>query len=106
MVGSTISARNKAQEAEEEAMKFKSSLYSRSDSTSRPSFGYHKTYQSTDSYENPYERKSSQEIKKSPDLFSVVCFECGANITLEDKFCQNCGDSTHDELINYYKVHK
>ena len=106
MVGSNLSARGKAQEAENEAMLFKSGLYSKSDNTSQPSFNYHKNYQTSPIYDDPYQNKSKKEIKKSPDLFSVVCFECGANINLNDKYCQNCGDSTHDELINYYKVNK
>ena len=104
VLGSTLSARNKAESAENEAMNFKSNLYSRSDNTSRPSFSYHKSNEVPDSYEDMYGQRSKSEIKNSPDLFSIVCFECGAHINLEDKYCQNCGDSTHDELINYYKV--
>lgn len=100
-VFSTIRAREKAEQAENEAMNFKATLYSTNDATSRPSFNYYKTSPVPDSYDNPYFQKSNKEIKKAPDLFSIVCYECGANINLEDKFCQNCGDSTKEEIKDF-----
>lgn len=106
IIGSVKSSRNKAQQAEDEAMRFKSSVYSNSSTDSQPSFGYHKDTKIPSHYDNPFENKTPQEIKKSPDLFSIMCFECGAHISLDDKFCPNCGDSTHDELIEYYKITK
>ena len=40
---------------------------------------------------------------KNDSVFSLTCYKCGSNLTLQDKFCQNCGNSTHEELINFYK---
>ena len=105
-LGQTMSTRSKAQNAEQEALEFKSTLYSKSDSSSRPSFKYDKKRSVPEIYDDDFYERSPKEIKKSDDLFSIVCFECGTHINLEDKYCQNCGDSTHDELINYYKLHK
>ena len=42
----------------------------------------------------------------SLDIFSLQCYECGSNLTLQDKFCQQCGNSTHEELMDFYKVVK
>ena len=103
--GSIISARTRAQNAENEAYQFKSSLYSSSDFSSKPSFEYHKNSPVPESYEDKYYQQSFKDVKKSSDVFSIVCFECGAQLSLNDKFCPNCGDSTHDELVNYYKLH-
>ena len=43
---------------------------------------------------------------KTNDLFTLQCYECGRNLTLQDKFCQNCGNSTHEELVNFYQQAK
>ena len=43
---------------------------------------------------------------KANDLFTLQCYECGRNLTLQDKFCQNCGNSTHEELVNFYQQAK
>lgn len=103
--GSIISARAKAQNAENEAFQFKSSLYSGSDVSSRPSFEYHKNTPVPELYEDKYYQQTVKDVKKTSNMFSIVCFECGTQLSLNDKFCPNCGDSTHDELVNFYKLH-
>ncbi len=56
------------------------------------------------------ERDSTQNTllipEKDDDIFSLTCYKCGYAITLQDKFCQNCGHSTHEELINFYNAVK
>ncbi len=50
------------------------------------------------------ENLSKQTILESQRKKTISCYECGSYLTVQDKFCPNCGDSTHDELIDYYKV--
>ena len=50
--------------------------------------------------------KMKNNLTKSQDVFSLQCYECGSQLTLQDKFCQNCGNTTHEELMNFYKVTK
>jgi len=52
------------------------------------------------------ENLSKQTILESQKKATISCYECGSYLTLQDKFCPNCGDSTHDELIDYYNVQK
>ena len=49
-------------------------------------------------------KSTKQSILESQKNTTISCYECGSYLTLEDKFCPSCGDSTHDELIDYYKV--
>lgn len=85
-----------AQEAENEALGFRNSLNS-------PEAPY--TYQrySNEGFESPKQSDifSSSNTSYSP-AFSLVCFECGSSITVEDKFCSNCGDSTKEEIEKHY----
>ena len=52
------------------------------------------------------EKNTKQAILESQKNITISCYECGSYLTLEDKFCPSCGDSTHDELVDYYKVQK
>ena len=81
-------------------MSLKNSLASREDSSSKPAFNYSKSGPVPNSYSDVSLEKHHQ------DLFSMNCYECGANLTLDDKFCQNCENSTHDELMDIYRVAK
>lgn len=38
--------------------------------------------------------------------FNLNCYECGEHLKLEDKYCPICGDSTHDELVDFYNIAK
>jgi hypothetical protein len=91
-----IKAKNMATAAETEALNFKSSL----GSNILP-FTYQKFNGS--SFDTP--QKSNAFSFDSPSTsksFFLVCFECGTKITIEDKFCPNCGDATKDELEKHY----
>lgn len=59
---------------------------------------------SLNSSSNPV--KKINNLTKSLDAFSLQCYECGSQLTLQDKFSQNCGNTTHEELIDFYHVAK
>ena len=78
-------SRNKAKKAEDEVKKFKLELT--------------KNSQSIDIQKSDMDHCLSRE-----DIFSIDCFQCGTRLTLKDKYSQNCGDSTEEELSVHYKL--
>ncbi|OLS23341.1 MAG: hypothetical protein HeimC3_25050 [Candidatus Heimdallarchaeota archaeon LC_3] len=90
--------KKKATNAEMEASSFRNSL----NNSSAP-FTYQKYV--NNSFEPA--RESSGFSSSSSDFnyseaFSLVCYECGKSISVQDKFCPNCGDSTKEELEKHY----
>lgn len=54
-------------------------------------------------FEDQLSKKSIQGAQKNT---IVSCYQCGSYLTLNDKFCPICGDSTKEELSDYYKIKK
>ncbi|MFW9930987.1 MAG: hypothetical protein ACFFD1_16480 [Candidatus Thorarchaeota archaeon] len=102
MMGSILSKRNKAKEAELEAIRFRHSLDQRTSPMD------YKRYNSTESkkFSSEPSYDSSQFSIDRSEPFTMVCFECGNRLSLQDKFCSNCGDSTKEELEKYYQFEK
>jgi hypothetical protein len=94
--GSVSQTKKKAKQAEFEANSFRSSL-------NNPSSPY--TFQkfTRDGFDSPRQSDvfPSSNFSTS-DAFSLVCYECGSGITVDDKFCSNCGDSTKQEIQKHY----
>ncbi|MHA2104669.1 MAG: hypothetical protein ACW981_14670 [Candidatus Hodarchaeales archaeon] len=94
--GTVSQTKKKSQQAEIEASTFRDSL-------NNPSSPYTFQRYTGDGFDSPRQSDafSSNSIPYSKS-FSLVCYECGSNITIDDKFCSNCGDSTKQEIEKHY----
>ena len=55
---------------------------------------------------NSASQNLKNDISNSRTIFTLGCYECGDELTLQDKFCQHCGNSTHEELMDFYRIAK
>lgn len=99
----TITARKKADEAEEDAFRFRS-LMSNNDSLINNSSFNDSEYNAWKDNSNKSVFNQSESQISSSEVNTISCFRCGGKIDLKDRFCQNCGDSTKEELMDYYKM--
>lgn len=89
IIGGIIYSKLQADDAVDEAMRFKSSLNKHGGQTSsrKVPLVNRSFYQSM----QPLPRKKSY-------ISDINCFECGSKIDLSDKYCPNCGSDTNDEI--------
>jgi hypothetical protein len=96
LFGSVSQTKKKAKQAEFQANSFRNSL-------NNPSSPYTFQKYTGDGFDSPRQSDvfpSSNETFSG--AFSLVCYECGSSITVNDKFCPNCGDSTKQEIEKHY----
>lgn len=100
---SYINAQKKAKAAEIDAYNFKMTLQGNPSNYDTPSYYQNRSNTRQSSFDNTYMKHRRNQISKE-NLFDISCYECGARINIDDKYCQNCGDSTKEELESYYRA--
>ena len=106
IISTFINAQADALDAVLEVFRFNNSLLVPANSLSTSSFapsGNNPDFDSQSPKSHPYTFSS---FEKANDLFTLQCYECGRNLSLQDKFCQNCCNSSHVELIDFYQQAK